>query len=98
MKFCENYEMNFSRKGYGRIFVEKYEDINKIKEIIKEMDEFEYSYLPEDFITVFSDENMKSKYTHKFDGMNMAEVMYRAWSQGIRCFCVFGKITGYEDY
>lgn len=99
MEFCDmNYGMKFPHKGYGRIFVEKAEDIQKLKEIIKEMDDFEYSYLPDDLITVFCDENMRSKYTHKFDDMNMAEVMYRAWSNGIKCFCVFGKITGYEDY
>jgi hypothetical protein len=90
--------MKFSHKGYGRLFVENKEDIAKVKEIIKEMDDFEYAYLPSDLITVFSDENMQSVYTHKFDDMNMVEVMYRAWSKGIRCFCIFGKITGYEDF
>ena len=98
MEFYDNYIMKFPHKGHGRFFVEKEEDIFKIKEIIREMDEFEYAYLPSDLIAVFSDENMHSVYTHKFDDMNMTEVMYRAWSKGIKCFCVFGKITGYEDY
>lgn len=97
MEFCDNYIMKFPHKGYGRIFVEKEEDIQKIKEIIEEIDQFEYSYLPDNLIAVFSDENMKSVYTHKFDDMNMVEVMYRAWSKGIKCFPVFGHITGYED-
>jgi hypothetical protein len=92
-----NYDMKFPHKGYGRLFVEKEEDIAKIKEIIKDIDEFEYSYLPEKLIAVFSDENMRSVYTHKFSDLNMTEVMYRAWSKGIKCFCVFGKITGWED-
>ena len=98
MEFFNNYNMKFPHKGYGRFFVENEEDIVKVKEIIKEMDDFEYAYLPEALITVFSDENMQSVYTHKFDDMNMTEVMYRAWSKGIRCFCVFGYITGYEDF
>ena len=44
----------FPRKAYGRIFVEKEEDIDKVKEIIRKMDEFEYEYLTNDLITVFS--------------------------------------------
>ena len=98
MEFCNNYDMKFPNKGYGRLFVEKEEDIAKIKEIIKEIDNFEYSYLPEKLITVFSEENMKSVYTYKFSDLNMTEVLYRAWSKGIKCFCVFGKITGWEDF
>lgn len=35
----------FPRKGYGRIFVEKEEDIEKVKDIIRKMDEFEFEYL-----------------------------------------------------
>jgi hypothetical protein len=98
MEFFNNTYMKFPHKNYGRIFVENKEDINALHQIIKEMDDFEYSYLPDDLIAVFSDENMRSVYTHKFDDMNMTEVMYRAWSMGIKCFCVFGKISGYEDF
>lgn len=98
MEFFNNRCMKFPHKNYGRIFVEYEEDIQKLKEIIKEMDAFEYSYLPDDLITVFADKNMYSVYTHKFDDMNMTEVMYRAWSKGIKCFCVFGYITGYENF
>jgi hypothetical protein len=57
--------MKFPHKGYGRLFVESKEDIAKVKEIIREMDDWEYAYLPDDLIAVFSDENMKSVYTHK---------------------------------
>ena len=97
MEFCDNQYMKFPHKGYGRLFVETKEDIARVKEIIKEIDDFEYSYLPEDLITVFSDDNMRSVYTHKFSDLNMTEVLYRAWSRGINCFCVFGKISGWED-
>lgn len=98
MEFADNRMMTFPHKGYGRIFVENKNDILAIKEIIKGMDEFEFGYLPTNLIAVFSEENLHSVYTHKFDDMNMTEVMCRAWSKGIKCFCVFGKITGYEDF
>lgn len=92
------YGMQFSRKGWGRIFVEKEEDIEKIREIIKEIDEYEEGYLPKDLITVFSDDNFEAEYVHKFCDMNMTKVLYTAWSRGIKCFVVFGKINGYEDF
>jgi hypothetical protein len=44
----------FPRKTYGCIFVEKEEDIPKVKEIIRKMDEYEYTYLPEGLIKVFT--------------------------------------------
>ena len=75
MEFFNNYNMKFPHKGYGRFFVENEEDIAKVKEIIKEMDDFEYAYLPEDLITVFSDENMQSVYTHKFDDTHAIDLV-----------------------
>ena len=92
-----NFGMEFARKGYGRIFVEKEEDIDKLKEVIKEIDEYEYDYLPEKLITVFSEENYESTYVHKFCDLDMGKVLKEAWSRGIHCFVVFGKITRYED-
>ena len=92
-----NNEMTFTRKGYGRIFVETEEDIQRIKDIIKEIDSYEYSYLPENLITVFNNDNFESVYTHKFSDLNMTKVLHKAWSQGINCFCIFGKIHGYEE-
>ena len=94
----ENYEMTFERKGFGRIFVETEEDVEKLKEIIKEIDPYEANhYLPEDLITTFSDDNFESVYTHKFCDMNMVKVLHKAWTRGINCFCVFGKISGFEE-
>ena len=98
----------FPRKGYGRIFVEKEEDIGKVKEIIRKMDEFEYSYLPEKLITVFSP-NIKTfpadnpkdhlwldfEYTHKFDSLDLNELQFRCWAAGIKIFCVMNG--GYGD-
>ena len=102
----------FPRKGSGRIFVEKEEDIPKVKEIIRKMDEFEYGYLPKDLIKVF-DPNIKTfpvenpkdhlwldlAYTHKFDSLNLNELQFRCWAAGIKIFCVMnGGYGNGADY
>lgn len=92
----ENFSMMFSRKGYGRIYVRTEEDVQALKNIIKEMDDYEYSYMPEDLITVFSEENFTSTYVHKFCDLDMGKVLKAAWSKGIYCFVVFGKTE--EEY
>ena len=47
----EHYNMKFSRKGYGRIFVEKEEDIPKLKQIMYELNEDEMNgYFYDDII------------------------------------------------
>lgn len=60
--------MNFTRKGYGRIYVENECDVSKVRGIIKELDEFEYSYLPNKYVVPFS-EYPNLSYTYKFDDM-----------------------------
>lgn len=91
------HKMTFDRKGYGRIFVEKQEDIQKVKEIIKEMDEFEIDYLPDDLIAVFSEENMKAVYTHKFSDLDTQLLTSVCWKRGIKMFVWYGLMSGYED-
>lgn len=101
----------FERKGYGRIFVEKEEDIPKVREIIRKMDEFEYSYLPEDLITVFNPEHVTFEsdssdhiritlaYTHKFDSLDLNEFQMRCWMEGIKVFCwIDGSGGNYPEY
>ena len=73
----KNLEMTFSRKGYGRIFVEKEEDIEKVEDIMNEIDGLEFDwYYPtgnymggknERLVTVYSKENYKSIYIGKYD-------------------------------
>ena len=97
--------MRFDHKGYGRIFVEKHEDIESLKTIMRAIDQYEFDgYYPsgnygggEELITVFSPENYHSIYVGKFDDMDITQVLFEAWKQGIRCFAVFGKITGFEE-
>jgi len=86
--------MKFPTKGYGRIYVEKQEDIQKVKDIIKEMDEFEFEYLPKDLITVFKDK-VTTTYTHKFDDLDISVLMEKCWQQGIKMFCVNGGRDNY---
>lgn len=102
----KNSEMKFARKGYGRIFVEKEEDISKVENIIKEIDEFEFEYYPtgnylggknERLVTTFSEDNYKSIYVGKFDDMDIGQVLKKAWEQGIHCFVVFGKINEFDN-
>ena len=102
----ENLEMKFSRKGYGRIFVEKESDVQKVEDIIKELDEFEFEYYPtgnymggnnKRLVTVFSEENYKSIYVGKFDDMDMSKVLKKAWEQGVHCFVVFGKCNEFDN-
>lgn len=93
------------RKHYGRIFVEKEEDIAVVEDVMREIDEDEFKwYYPtrnfrdpeEELIAVFSEENLHSVYGGKFE-MDLAEVCIRAWKRGVKCFYVKGRITGFEE-
>ena len=91
-----NPRMTFDRKDYGRILVQKEEDIDKVKEIIKEMDEFEYGYMPQDLIGVFERGNIETVYTGKFDALDLMELQIRCWEQNIPIMILDGIIT--TDY
>lgn len=89
----------FPRKLYGAIFVENEEDIQKVKDIIKAMDDFEYEYLPSELIKVFNpnerifEDGSKHYYiplcyTHKFDSLDLNELQARCWMAGIHMFCM----------
>lgn len=97
----------FSRKGYGRIFCNKEEDVPKIREIIERMDDFEYEYLPDELITVYRPEKntkvfsdgskhyyIPLEYTHKFDSLDLNELQMRCMLEGIQMFCWIG---GHEN-
>ncbi len=86
--------MNFTRKGYGRIYVVNKDDIAKVDSIIQQMDAFEYEYLPDDFIAPFS-EYPGLCYTHKFDGLDTNALTAICLKQGISIFCCD---NGYNEY
>lgn len=76
----------FTRKGYGRIYVETIEDIARVKAVIKEMDEFEYEYMPDDLIAPFS-EYPKVVYTAKFCDLDTSTLTALCWSIGVKVWC-----------
>lgn len=89
----------FSRKNYGRILVREEEHIQKVKDIIKEMDEFEYDYMPDDLITVFKQNDVSTVYTQKFDSLDLNELQLRCWEQDIPIMIINGLIqTDYGKY
>ena len=100
-------KMTFPTKGYGRIFCKNMNDITKVKEIIKEIDEYEYQYLPEDLITIFpipKEENgeksiyLKAVYTHKFNDLDLNELQARCFIKGIPIFCyIVSSSYNYND-
>ena len=85
----------FTRKGYGRIYVSGgMENITAVEDEIKEMDEFEFEYLPEDYVALF-DEYPNLKYAHKFDDLDINELTARCWKKGIHIFCLD---NGHDEY
>jgi hypothetical protein len=77
----------FTRKGYGRIYVNNIEDIEIVKNEIKEMDAFEFEYLPEKLITTF-DQYPQLEYTSKFDTIDLDKLTANLWKNGVFIFCL----------
>ena len=73
----------FTHKGHGRIYCEFESDIPKIKDIIKEIDEYESGYMPNDLITTY--ENYpRVVYLHKFSDIETNKIASRCWEAGIK--------------
>lgn len=83
-----------THKGYGRIYVDWNDHIQTVHNIIKEMDEYEFGYMPSDIVTHASD-YPKVVYTHKFDDLDMDELTARCWRVGVRIW-VFN--AGHNEY
>jgi hypothetical protein len=75
-----------TRKGYGRIYVQNQHDIKIVEAIIKEMNEFEFTYLPDDYITLFT-QFPKTVYTGKFDELDLDLLTYKCYLKGVFIFC-----------
>jgi hypothetical protein len=84
----------FTRKGYGRIYVYKEDDIEKVKDIILRMDDFEYEYLPRDFITTI-DEYPRVVYTGKFDDLDIDALTILCMREGVP---IFAFDSGHDEY
>lgn len=83
-------------KGYGRIYVENVEDIPKVKDIIKEMDEYEFRYMPQDLIAPFRS-YPAVVYTHKFNDLDMDALTATCWDRGIRIWVFCAGRVEYPD-
>ena len=91
----------FTRKGYGRIYVQNSEDCDKVKEIIKELNEFEYEYLPQRLIAHIS-HFPAVVYTGKFDELDLDLLTIVCAARGINIFCFDSRgdefATGYKKF
>ena len=83
-----------THKGYGRIYCEKADDIEKVDAVIKELDEFEHGYLPEKMIATF-DNYPQVVYTGKFSDMDMSKLTAECWKRGIR---IWVHDSGHNEY
>ena len=72
-----------THKGYGRIYCETVDDIAKVHDVIKELDEYEFGYMPKGTVTTFN-EYPNVVYTGKFSDMDMDTLTAVCWSRGIK--------------
>lgn len=92
-RYCFNspYE-TFDRKGYGAILVQKEEDIEKVKDIIRQMDEDEYeNYFNEKMIMVYN-KNIEAEYNGKFE-LNVIDLALICIDQGIFISIINGSFN-----
>lgn len=85
----------FTHKGYGRIYVLNHEHVQAVHNIIKSIDEYEYTgYMPRDLIASFS-EYPKVVYLHKFSDLSIDEITAKCLKAGIAIWCYD---SGRDDY
>lgn len=77
--------MELTRKGESRCYVFKEDHIEKVIEIIKELDDFEFRYMPTNWITVFNKKDLYRNsmvYNGKFD-INVPDLIEKCGENGI---------------
>ena len=76
--------MELVHKGNSRCFVFREEDIQKVYETIKEIDEYESRYTPTDWVTVWDDKGDDSSmvYNGKFD-INVPKLIDECGKKGV---------------
>ena len=80
----------FERKTYGRIWVPNPEDLPRVHNIIKKLDEFEFSYMPAGFVAAYADDIEDVIYGHKFE-LSISKLTQACWDAGIFITCVTGR-------
>lgn len=81
----------FVRKGMGRIFTDREENVNKIKEIIRQVDAYEADYMPSDLIAVYTpDDPVELVYAGKF-AIDLDALLAACREQDVTAACVKGQ-------
>lgn len=85
------------RKGNGRIFVQSEEDIQKVIDTLREIDEAEYQdYFPKDFISVFKEDRNYLVYTGKFD-VDVDDLILRCQKKDVYIIVISCNEYQYDD-
>lgn len=75
------------RKGYGRVFVQREEDVERVEGIIRDLDVDEWEcYAPRDLVGVFDPAKPRIVYLGKFE-TSTREIEARCWAAGIPVWC-----------
>lgn len=92
-KYCFNSNIEaFDRKGYGAIIVQSEEDIERVENIIKQMDEDEYEhYFNEEMIMTYHP-GIEAKYNGKFE-LNVIDLALICLDQGIFVSIINGSFN-----
>lgn len=86
----------FNNGAEGRIYTDTQENVERIKQIIKNIDEFEYPYLPDDFVAVWRDgADIDLIPNWKFYGLDLQKIEKECTFKNIPCGCFIGK---YEQW
>lgn len=74
-----------SRKGHSRMYLLDVDDTEKVLGLMKELDEFELSYIPDGWIAPW-ERYPETVYTGKFDEFDMDHLVGELWRQGVKCW------------
>ena len=97
-KYCFNSRNEtFGYKSYGAIIVQDEDDIEKVKDIIRQMDIDEYMhYMPEGLIIPYA-EQIRAQYTGKLD-INLIDLTLICLDQGIWVTTINGTFNRWDDF
>ncbi len=84
----------FRYKTYGRVFVAEQEHIAVVHEAIKEVDAFEFEYMPEDLVAVYKPGGPNLLvYLHKFE-IDKTALAIECMNHGVWIWCIDGGFEG----
>lgn len=83
----KHFNKRFTKRGYGRIFVNKLEDIQEVIDSVAAVDEFEAEYMPGNFVAVWKGSLADLVPNGKFE-LDYEDLTRFCWDKGIYIFCV----------